>query len=300
MISVDQFRDRVSHLQVYRKYGKPAPHKPLLLLLAIGHLLRGEERMQPYKVLVPQLEGLLRRFGPFRATQKPEQPIFRLSHDHLWVLENFNPKIHLDASNVPRAGALLRSNVRCGLPRDVHQLLAAKPDLRLWTICYLLDSYFPASYHQDILRAVSGDHQLLPFVSDHAEARSRDSEFSQQVIRAYEARCAICGYGLRIDNELLGLEAAHIRWHFSGGPDHVRNGLALCTVHHKAFDRGGISLSDDLRLLVSSDMHGRNEAWSHWFGRHRERSIRSPQESDHVPDPEHLRWHRHQVFRGRR
>ena len=39
-----------------------------------------------------------------------------------------------------------------------------------------------------------------------------------------------------------GWEAAHIQWHSHGGPDQVANGLALCTFHHGAFDRGAIGL----------------------------------------------------------
>ena len=41
-----------------------------------------------------------------------------------------------------------------------------------------------------------------------------------------------------LDQETLGIEAAHIKWHQAGGPDTEDNGLALCTLHHKRFDRG--------------------------------------------------------------
>ena len=78
----------------------------------------------------------------------------------------------------------------------------------------------------------------------------------------------------------VGLEAAHIKWHAYYGPDEVSNGLALCTLHHKASDLGGISLLDDLRLVVSDDLHGQNRAVNLWFpdhkgngsGRHRSRT----------------------------
>ena len=302
MIAADEFRARISQLRLWRRKGERAPHKPLLLLLALGHLLRGEDRMRPYGDIAAELEVLLKRFGPPRIRQAPEQPILRLHKDGLWVLENFVPEDHLDRGGNPRHSVLKNSDVRCGLPLDVHQLLAAKPELRLWAIRYLLDSHFPESYHQDIVKAVTlreiGELQLSLFESDQEETRRRDPKFRPRVIRAYEFRCAICDYDIHIDGQPLGLEAAHIRWHANGGPDHVRNGLALCVVHHKAFDRGGISLRDDLRLLVSSGMHGRNEAWDYWFRRHMDHPIRAPRRSDHLPDPRHLQWHRRQVFQG--
>ena len=40
------------------------------------------------------------------------------------------------------------------------------------------------------------------------------------------------------------------------GPDTPNNGMALCSFQHLAFDRGALSLNDDLRILVSKDVHG--------------------------------------------
>lgn len=42
----------------------------------------------------------------------------------------------------------------------------------------------------------------------------------------------------RHDNASVGLEAAHIKWKQFGGPCEIPNGLALCAIHHKAFDKG--------------------------------------------------------------
>ena len=46
------------------------------------------------------------------------------------------------------------------------------------------------------------------------------------------------GGALSILVVVFGLEAAHITWHAGDGPDLVPNGLVLCTLHHKALDRG--------------------------------------------------------------
>ena len=258
--------------------------------------------MQPYEAIASELQVLLKRFGSPRQHQSPEYPIYRLRTNGLWILENLVPEVHVGVGGDLKTSTLKGSDIRCGLPLDIHRLLAAKPELCLWTIHHLLDNHFSKDDHQAIVKAVTlreiGDLQLLPFESGREETKYKEPQFRQQVIRAYEFRCTICDYDIRIDNQLLGLEAAHIQWPSNGGPDHVRNGLALCMVHHIAFNRGGISLSDDLRLLISPGMHGQSEAWNYWFQRHMDRSIRTPRESDHLPDPRHLQWHRRQVFRS--
>jgi hypothetical protein len=42
----------------------------------------------------------------------------------------------------------------------------------------------------------------------------------------------------------------------AGGPDEEFNGLALCTLHHKLFDRGVFTLSDKLNIVVSVSADG--------------------------------------------
>lgn len=39
----------------------------------------------------------------------------------------------------------------------------------------------------------------------------------------------------------------------------VANGLALCSLHHMAFDPGALSADDGLRILVSQDVHGESQ-----------------------------------------
>ena len=51
--------------------------------------------------------------------------------------------------------------------------------------------------------------------------RPRRLIFRKEVLEAYDERCAICDFDLRINDELLGLEAAHIQWHSHKGPDDV-------------------------------------------------------------------------------
>ena len=79
----------------------------------------------------------------------------------------------------------------------------------------------------------------------------RDRIFRRTVLRAYGERCAVTG--LKLINGLGRAEvnAAHIRPVEMNGPDTVQNGLALSGTAHWMFDRGMITLENDLKISIS-------------------------------------------------
>ncbi len=83
-----------------------------------------------------------------------------------------------------------------------------------------------------------------------AIVRLHQQGFRMRVLRAYRERCAIC----RLRHQEL-LDAAHILpdGHPRGRPV-VPNGLALCTLHHAAFDRNVLGISPDLTVDVRFDV----------------------------------------------
>lgn len=85
-----------------------------------------------------------------------------------------------------------------------------------------------------------------------AEVRVRLHQrlFRERVLEAYRRQCAFC----RFRHEEL-LDAAHIipDTHPHGEPV-VSNGLALCTFHHRAFDRNFIGVSPDYVIQVRPDI----------------------------------------------
>jgi putative restriction endonuclease len=77
----------------------------------------------------------------------------------------------------------------------------------------------------------------------------RDQAFTRQIRLAYDNRCAVTGLRLINGGGRPEVQAAHIRPVARAGPDSPRNGLALCATAHWMFDRGLISIDDDLRIL---------------------------------------------------
>ena len=83
-----------------------------------------------------------------------------------------------------------------------------------------------------------------------AQRRMHQEEFRARVLQAYRECCAVCQ--LR-HAELL--EAAHILpdRHPHGHPV-VPNGLALCKIHHAAFDRNILGIRPDLVVEIRDDI----------------------------------------------
>ena len=290
-----EFLRRVGKLNVWGGNGQRAPHKPLLVLLGLGRLQRGEARMAPFEEIEEPLTTLLRRFGPPRKTLHPEYPFARLCNDGLWEIPGSEKLPRTASDDIPKR-ALKGNRAEGGFPECLQRLLLGDPELVSNAAQLLLQGHFADSLHDDIRDAVG---LRAEWVVRDAAPTTRDPNFRPAVLRAYERRCAVCDYDIRLGEELLGLEAAHIKWHAAGGPDDVSNGLALCGFHHKAFDRGAWSLeprNHGFRILVSSEAHGQSAALR-WLRDYHGAKLRRPLTGFGGPLPRHVAWHRRQVFR---
>jgi putative restriction endonuclease len=192
--------------------------------------------------------------------------------------------------DIPRVGALRSPEVRAEFSPDVQAALAAYPDLVAAIAGRILERHFPDSLHQDILNAVG-----LTLETTVAR-RKRDPAFRQRVLKAYEYRCAVCGFDVRLGSVSIALDAAHIRWHQAGGPETENNGLALCVLHHKTFDVGAFTVSDGI-MLVSDQVNG-TAGFQETLLAYHGKPIRDPQHPDWRPEPVHLEWHAKEVFKG--
>jgi putative restriction endonuclease len=122
----------------------------------------------------------------------------------------------------------------------------------------------------------------------------RDRIFRRIVLRAYSERCAISGLKLINGSGRAEVAAAHIRPVEANGPDIISNGIALSGTVHWMFDRGLLSLSDDLQILVSrqaNDPEGIRALIN------KSGHALAPQRSFERPYPGFLRWHREHCFK---
>jgi putative restriction endonuclease len=122
----------------------------------------------------------------------------------------------------------------------------------------------------------------------------RDEVFKRQVRLAYDNRCAITGLRIINGGGRPEVQAAHIRPVAESGPDSVRNGIALSGTAHWMFDRGLLSVDDDLRIL--SVRGGLQEEAARLLNP--DRQLRVPGEEALRPHRQFLRYHREHVFKG--
>lgn len=178
----------------------------------------------------------------------------------------------------------------------VEQALLAAPARALETARTLATSHFPESLVPDVLIAVGLEPEAVLGGPAPADQRRRSSAWRLAVIEAWDRQCAFCGFDGQLAGASVGLEAAHVRWFSYGGPDDLDNGLALCSLHHKLFDRGVLGLTEALEVRVSSACTARTEAGKAVYGLKDRRS--RPRPGTPVPAVHHVQWHRLEVFKG--
>lgn len=75
MNSID-LRERIKNLSIWKRRDERAPHKPLLILLALGQMQSKNTRLLPYEEVKNNLKNLLIEFGPTRGSYHPEHPLY--------------------------------------------------------------------------------------------------------------------------------------------------------------------------------------------------------------------------------
>lgn len=154
----------------------------------------------------------------------------------------------------------------------------------------------------DDLTSLGFSEDQAPFIGEQHRSRVsyltsrlvRDWVFRRIVLKAYDARCAITGLKLINGGGRAEVAAAHIRPVEANGPDIVSNGLALSGTAHWMFDRGLVSLNDDLEILISrqaNDVDG-IRAIVNRTGR-----APAPPRIGDRPHPHFLTWHREHCFK---
>jgi len=310
--SAAEILDAFGRVRRAQRAGIYAPHKPLLILWALGRVQRGEPRLTAFTEADRPLKQLLGEFGSEQAASTRHYPFWHLSTDaqgELWEVTGAPQLIDRPAGATPTLGELRQHHVKAGFAADVDDALRHVPGLLPAVAARVLDAYFPSTLHGDIAASVGLDLSTVPAVADpateaaalHAErTRRRDPRFRERVLLAYEYRCCVCGFDLRIGNVPAGLEAAHIQWHQYGGPDIEPNGLSLCALHHKLFDLGAFTIEPaEFRVAFSEHAISGGRGMTGEL-QHHGRQILIPQRPELLPGREFLHWNVHQgPFRRR-
>jgi len=143
----------------------------------------------------------------------------------------------------------------------------------------------------ELAQAVKSEPKLTEEDTEYVETRrkARDRAFRELVRDKYNNTCAVCGSQRESPDGNPEIEAAHIYPHSEGGRDDIRNGIALCKLHHWAFDSGWLSFTDNHEIIVAkaTNKNGYQE-----LKQLEGKSLRLPKNEDTHPHRMFLREHR--------
>jgi putative restriction endonuclease len=296
--SLEVVLSKISRLRTYRRGERRAPHKPLLLLTAIGALIRGTRKL-PFPEVEASLTPLLNSFAPPVANRhQPELPYWHLMSDGLWKVAGADD-LPRQVGGFPQLAALRQTYGF--LEDDIATVVVSDPPGTELIIEQLLDEFFPPTIHEDLMSAVGIERQAIVAVCDvlsvKVAIRYRNAKFRENILRAYEHQCAATGFRAALGGSYFGCEAAHVRWHAHDGPDDVANGVALEPTMHKLFDSGAWQMTDDRRIQLSKEFTGSDQAISKLRNLHG-KPLRKPLAGEALVSEEFIRWHREPDFGG--
>ncbi|WP_225768706.1 HNH endonuclease [Inquilinus sp. Marseille-Q2685] len=216
-------------------------------------------------------------------------------------LDFANPVPFSDAGGVVERGVLneqgqisgrAQSAVRPISPADFNRIVTLGLDLAEPMLPRVGEPMPPIGLQEE--QAPMEFEQSRERISVITSRAVRDRVFRQIVLRAYDQRCAITGLRLINGGGRAEVAAAHIRPVQANGPDIISNGIALSGTAHWMFDRGLISLGDDLEILISRQANDQDSirAFINRTGR-----AYPPQRALDRPHPHFLQWHREHCFK---
>ncbi len=93
-VTPEQVLDRFRSLRQHQQSGRRSPHKPLLVLLALGQVARNGSSALAWQEAQPALADLVAEFGPVSKTPRAQSaayPFTRLRSDGVWLLDTDVP-----------------------------------------------------------------------------------------------------------------------------------------------------------------------------------------------------------------
>jgi putative restriction endonuclease len=295
--STDYWLAKLSHLRVDRARGNPAPHKPLLLLVAFD---LAQEGLLPSPILplTPELASRFLTYSTVVAKQRAQRPDVRYPFYHLGGDGIWAPLDERFEKATDR-----KSTRHVEMSSDFVQF-ALDPACRDKARHILIAKYFSPSERIALYELVG-----LPIPSDieieeNAAYRSaedakhvgREAKFRIRILASYDYTCALTGYRLTTVSGVSIVDAAHIHQFADSRNNQLGNGIALSKNAHWLFDKGLWTISDDYRVIVASTRFIESGKPALLLESYHGTRLRLPEDRNLWPDPAHITWHRNKRF----
>lgn len=305
------YLSKIEHLRVDRTHGVSAPHKPLLLLTVLDLIERGEI-MQNRIEVSPLLVETYLSYWKHIPTGQPRlyNPFPRLRTSGFWHLHpRPRQKSALTATRSFQSLAHLNKLVAYASLDPELFLLLQRPEARELFRQAIIEKHL--AHYRPLIENASIENHLISEAAQKLRQQAAGSKweeqgmaspvrsvaFRQEIMRLYDYTCSACRLRIITPDGRSAVDAAHIIPFSESYDDGIGNGLALCKLHHWAFDAGLLSLTDRYRLLISDAFEERGHA-ALLLRNLAAKSILLPQQKPFYPSLHAVRWHRSYRFQA--
>jgi len=286
-----------------------SPHK-IALLLAVAQLYElgvlTENRIDFTPELVATFHKMGQKLAPNYANKLLiHMPVYHLQSSGLWFLKTTgNITEALTSQHSPKSLNALMDYVDYAFLAPELYAALLDPVERDLVRKIIIHKYFPSSNFrfEEINAEVKPylQQQEFEFLSglaaepDDMVYETRSTLFKQQVPKLYNYQCAISGYKMATTQNASLLDACHIQPWSVNHLDTIQNGICLSPMLHRAFDRKLISVSEDYRVIVSSDFIEIGSS-PHSILQFKHQKLHLPSDKAHWPDQTLLSEHRREL-----
>ena len=124
-----------------------------------------------------------------------------------------------------------------------------EPDARQFVVA--VEEGLRTAWQPEVLQSQADLVRRREYALSVVRRRLHQPDFRRRVLAAYGSQCALC----RLRHPEL-LDAAHIKEDSEGGQPVVTNGVAMCAIHHRAFDSLVLGIRPDYVIEVQPKVLG--------------------------------------------
>jgi putative restriction endonuclease len=314
--NVDYYLYQFANLRIDRSHGRPAPHKPILLLSIIELIERHVISTNQIELTPEIVSTFLNYWNALYPGQKGivALPFFHLKSDGFWhLLPNVGYEKSFKLLRQIRSNYQIRDMVKHAyLDNELFQLLSSDKN-RTMLRRVIINDYFDPEERKRLLQAINlsreamkYEHLLIaeagvPYGAEKPKEKIRFKEkvreagFRHVIMAIYNFTCSVCKMRILTLEGASVVDAAHIIPFSVSANDDIRNGIALCKLHHWSFDEGLLSIDENYRVLTTPLLSAQRP--TEWLLTElRNKQIVLPQNETLYPAQEALHYHRENKF----
>jgi len=314
--NLDYYLHRFANLKIDRSHGRPAPHKAILLLSIIELIERRVIFTNAIELTPEIVSTFLNYWNALYPYQKGivALPFFHLKSDGFWhLLPNVGYENTFNLLRQIRSNYQIRDMLKHAyLDNELFQLLSSDKNRTLFRRV-IINEYFDTEERKRLLQAINlsraamkYEHLLIaeasePYTGKKPKEKTRFKEkvreagFRHAITSIYNYTCSVCNMRILTLEGASVVDAAHIIPFSVSSNDDIRNGIALCKLHHWSFDEGLISIDENYCVMTTPLLSAQRP--TEWLLTElTNKQIMLPQNEALYPAQEALHYHRENKF----